>query len=78
MKCPYCERNELARVIYGYVGDIEHELIERKDLYLAGCVPDSYGINVEDKWYFPTRYCNKCKRFSYYLDDMDRVLGESP
>ena len=87
-RCPHCikEHRDTARVIYGYTDDSDDELNDRhgKDLYLAGCVPDGYGINIArtdggepEMWVYPSRYCNICKKYFDYVD-MDTALRESP
>ena len=81
-KCPHSYPNEkhgtLARVIYGYMGDNdEAQDRDGKDLYLAGCVMDGFGIDIEGNWYYPTRYCNFCKTFSRYMSE-NSALKESP
>lgn len=82
--CPYCNDKDIdtARVIYGYIDDKEINDRNGKDLYLAGCVPDNYGIDFfspdgERTWYFPTRYCNKCEKFFMY-EILDKALSEGP
>lgn len=82
--CPHFHNNgkhNTARVIYGYTDDGDQELNDRdgKDLYLAGCVPDSYGITLKNEpdWYYPMNYCNRCQKFFNYAKS-DIALGESP
>ncbi len=77
--CPHCQKNNWGRMIYGYTDDSDSELNARdlKDLYLAGCVPDSYGVDVEGKWFFPTKHCNFCKKFFDFKDDSEAFM-ESP
>jgi hypothetical protein len=84
--CPHFHKGKhnTARVIYGYTDDGDQELNDRdgKDLYLAGCVPDGYGINLktssgEIEWYYPMNFCNRCKKFFNYVE-IDIALGESP
>lgn len=83
MKCPYHIRerdDDYGRVIYGYTDDGDLELNKRdfKDLYLAGCVPDSYGVLIGSKWHFPTKRCNICKKFFDYKTEEDGAFLESP
>lgn len=85
--CPHCidEDKNTVRVIYGYTDDGDQDLNDRhgKDLYLAGCVPDGYGIdyisptNRSRTWYYPTRYCISCKKFFMY-EMLDKALAEAP
>jgi hypothetical protein len=85
--CPHCyeQIRNTAKVIYGYTDDGDKELNARdgKDLYLAGCVPDSYGINLktpitgELNWYYPMNYCNRCGKFFNYVT-MDEALMVTP
>jgi hypothetical protein len=83
--CPHCINKEMntARVIYGYSDD-DTELNDRdgKDLYLAGCVPDSYGVDFvspdgERTWFYPTRFCNECKKFFMY-EIPEKAISERP
>jgi len=86
--CPRCttlieKPINTARVIYGYTDDGDRELNERdgKDLYLAGCVPDSYGADViiggVHTWVFPMNYCNVCENFFNYAEE-NVALSQEP
>jgi hypothetical protein len=72
-KCQYCESENTADVIYGYVDEddkVQQKKEARGEIFLAGCVPDSYGINIDSNWYFPRKVCNECKRFFNYSEDL--------
>ena len=49
---------------WGYTDDSDKDLNARDDvdLWLAGCVPDSYGVDVHGKWYYPKRRSGNCNK----------------
>ena len=77
-KCPYCNydpKKGHGKMIYGLIEDSDEETWShhRKDLYLAGCVPDGYAVEIKDKLYLPKKRCNTCGRFFDY-DDWDVAM----
>ena len=80
MKCPNCGEENYGRIVYGYYDDSDESLRERdgKDIWLAGCVPDSYGkwSNDEEDWVYPIKRCNSCKTFYDYRTEQNGAFME--
>lgn len=78
--CPNCNSGKpLQRIIYGYTDDSDKDLNARVDvdIWLAGCVPDRYGVDVNGEWYYPKRRCGDCKKVCRFTNIVS-ALNESP
>ncbi len=53
MKCPNCNKEGIARILWGYPEDVESikEELDRKEIVLGGCLVTDHD---------PTWECNEC------------------
>lgn len=71
VSCPHCHNTDTQEVIFGYSED-NPELLQKEKLglvYLTGCVPDSYGVDIGGKWFYPKNRCDQCKKFFNFSED---------
>ncbi|MDF2427975.1 MAG: hypothetical protein OPY07_01850 [Nitrosopumilus sp.] len=70
MKCPNCNKEWIAEILWGYPADIESVKVEleRKDIILGGCLVTEH----DPKW-----ECNDCHHRWGYADHNDENKADS-
>ena len=70
MKCPNCNKEGIAEILWGYPEDVESikEELDRKEIVLGGCLVTDHD---------PTWECNECNHRWGYADHNDENKTDS-
>ncbi len=70
MKCPNCNKEGIAEILWGYPEDVESikEALEKKETVLGGCLVTDHD---------PTWDCNDCNHRWGYADHNDENKTDS-
>ena len=70
MKCPNCNKEGIAEILWGYPEDVESikEELDRKEIVLGGCLVTDHD---------PTWECNDCNHRWGYADHNDENKTDS-